>query len=37
MKFDYIVKMQEEISALESLITLYSLDRAIEIFCSYGK
>lgn len=37
MKFDYIVKMQKEISALESLITLYGIERAIEIFCSYGK
>ena len=37
MTFNYIVKMQEEISALESLIMLYGIDRAIEIFCSYGK
>lgn len=37
MKFDYIVKMQKEISDLESLIKLYGIERAIEIFCSYGK
>lgn len=37
MSFNRIVKMQKEISALESLITLYGIDRAIEIFCSYGK
>ena len=37
MNFNRVVKMQEEISALESLITLYGIERAIEIFCSYGK
>lgn len=37
MKFDYIVKMQKEIASFESLIALYGIERAIEIFCSYGK
>ena len=37
MRFNRIVKMQKEISTLESLITLYGIERAIEIFCSYGK
>lgn len=37
MSFNRIVMMQKEINVLESLITLYGFDRAIEIFCSYGK
>lgn len=37
MNFNRIVMIHEEINFLESLITLYGFDRAIEIFCSYGK
>lgn len=37
MAFNYITKMQKEIASFESLITLYGIERAIEIFCSYGK
>lgn len=37
MNFSRIIVVRNEIKFLESLITLYGFDRAIEIFCSYGK